>query len=196
MKVLVVSTPGAGHVNPLLPLTRALVEGGDRVRFAAAAEAAPLVDGSGAEFCPAGHGEQEWFDRLRAHVRGSPGDGIAPERIDHYFVPRLFGEIAAPDMADDVIACGRQMGPDLVLFENYALAGPLAAAVLGVPCADHLLGPLPANDVLELANDAVSPLWRSFGLDTPGFAGAFAGVTIAICPPSLAAGLASRAARR
>lgn len=185
MNVLVVCVPGAGHVNPLKPLVQALMAAGDEVVVAAGADAAPLVEGMGAGFFPAGHGESAWFERLNAHIRGVPGDGLAPERINHYFLPRLFGEVAAADMIDDVLDCGGQIGADLVLFETYALAGPLAADVLGVPAVHHLLGPLLEPEILELANDAVSPLWRSFGRSAPGYGGVYRDLTIEICPPSL-----------
>lgn len=57
--------------------------------------------------------------------------------------------------------------------------------MLGVPAVHHLLGPILERDVLELADDAVSPMWRSFGRDTPGYAGVYHDLTIQICPPSL-----------
>jgi UDP-N-acetylglucosamine:LPS N-acetylglucosamine transferase len=126
-----------------------------------------------------------WFERLVGRTRGAPGDGLPPERINHYFLPRVFGEIATDDMIDDVVAAGQDFGPDLVLFETYAMAGPLAAELLGVPGVNHLLGPLQPHEVWELANDAVSPLWRSFGHDAPRYAGAYRDLTISICPPSL-----------
>jgi UDP-N-acetylglucosamine:LPS N-acetylglucosamine transferase len=90
-------------------------------------------------------------------------------------------------MIDDVLACGRQLGPDLVLFETYAFAGPLAAVLLGVPGVHHLIGPMLPHAVLELANDALSPLWRSFGRDAPGYGGVYSGITIELSPPSLQA---------
>jgi UDP:flavonoid glycosyltransferase YjiC (YdhE family) len=185
MNVLVVCTPGAGHVNPLAPLIQAFCGQGDRVVVASGTDIAAAVQQAGAELCPAGHGESEWFDRLRSRVRGVPGDGLAPERINHYFVPRLFAEVAAADQIDDVVACGRELRPDLVLFETYAFAGPLAAELLGVPAVHHLIGVKLQHEILELANDAVSPLWRSFGVDAPGHAGVYRGVTLAVCPPSL-----------
>ena len=185
MKVLVVSTPGSGHVNPLLPLVEAFLVGGDQVAVAAGADAGPLVERTAARFVPAGNSEGEWFGRLQARIRGNPGDGLTPERINHYFLPRLFGEIATDDMIDDVVACGREFDPDLVLFETCALAGPLAADLLGVPGVHHLLSSIPDHEVMELVDDAVSPLWRSFGRDTPGYGGVYRDVTIEICPQSL-----------
>jgi UDP:flavonoid glycosyltransferase YjiC (YdhE family) len=185
MKVLVVSTPGLGHLNPLVPLVRAFLAGGDQVVVASGVDLKPRVEAVGAEFFAVGHGEDAWMDQLRQRTRGTPGDGIAPDRILHYFVPRVFAEIAAADMIDGVLDCGRRLAPDLVLFENLALAGPLAADVLGVRSANHLLGPLTDHEVFELANDAVSPMWRSFGRDVPGYAGVYRDLTIEICPPSL-----------
>ena len=152
---------------------------------ATGAEAAPTVEKCGARFSEAGTGEADWFARLRDRTRGNPGDGIAPERINHYFVPRLFAEIAAADMIDAALAIGREWQPDLVVFENYALAGPLVAELLGVPGITHLVGPRPDPEVYVLANDAVSPMWRSFDRDSPGLAGIYRDLTIQICPPSL-----------
>jgi hypothetical protein len=128
----------------------------------------------------------EWFADLQARVlHGLPGDGLAPERISHYFVPRLFAEVAAPDMIDEVVAIGRKLRPDAVLFETYALAGPLAAEVLGVPGVHHLISPMLPDEVMALADDAVSPIWRSFDCFSPGYGGLYRRITIAITPPSL-----------
>jgi UDP:flavonoid glycosyltransferase YjiC (YdhE family) len=185
MKVLVVCVPASGHVNPLLPLVEALLAQGDRVVVATGADSGAAVAAAGAEFRPSGHGEMDWFETLRSRVRGFPGDGLAPERINYYFIPRLFAEIAAADMVDDVLACGGELGPDLVLFETYAFAGPLAADVLDVPGVHHLISPMLPPDVMELANDAISPLWRSLGRDAPGYGGVYRGITIEVSPPSL-----------
>jgi|SRR5581483_894211 len=185
MNVLVVTVPAAGHLNPMLPLVEALQAQGDRVMVASGAELSAAVDRTGAGFRTAGHGEMDWFDKLRRRTRGAPGDGLAPERISHYFLPRLFGEVATDDMADDVVAAGRELEADVVMFETYALAGPLAAAVLGVPGVHHLISPMPPLDVLELVDDAVCPLWRAYKLDSPGYGGVYAGTTIEISPPSL-----------
>jgi UDP:flavonoid glycosyltransferase YjiC (YdhE family) len=187
MRVLVVSIPGAGHLNPVLPLVEALLTQGDRVVVAAGIDPAGVVAGSGAEFRQAGHSETDWFETFRSRVRGFPGDGLPPARINHYFLPRLFGEIAAPDMIDDVLACGRELRPDVLVFETSAFAGPLAAEILGVPGVHHLISPMLPREVMELANDAVCPLWRSFGCDAPVLGGMYRGITIAVAPPSLEA---------
>jgi hypothetical protein len=185
MKILVVSTAGAGHVTPLIPLIGALLAGGDEVLVASGPEAAPIIEKTGARFAPAGRNQTEYMARLATRTRGNPGDGVAPERILHYFLPRAFGEIGVDEMVDEVLHHGQEFAPDVVLFEAFALAGPLVAELLGVPGVAHMFGPLPPREAVEMANDAVSPIWRSFGRDVPGWAGMYRHLTIQICPPLL-----------
>ncbi len=184
MRVLVVSTPGAGHLHPLLPLVRALLDAGDEVMVASGPETATTVERSGALFEQVGVSQAEVMARLVARTRGFPGDGLPPDRIIHYFLPRAFGEVGMAAMIDDVLRIGRSFAPDVVVFEAFALAGPLAADVLGVPGVAHMFGPLPPMDAVVLANDAVSPIWREHGRDVPGWAGMYRHLTIQICPPS------------
>jgi UDP:flavonoid glycosyltransferase YjiC (YdhE family) len=185
VKVLVCCVPQAGHVNPMLPLLEAFVEAGDTVVVATGADVRSAIEATGASWREAGASLPTWFERLSARIRGNPGDGLGPERISHYFVPRLFGEIIADDMVDAALAVGRDFRPDLVMHDGYTFAGPLVAELLGVASAQHLFGPLTEPDILQLATDAVSPLWRSFGRDVPPYAGVYRGATVAICPPSL-----------
>jgi UDP:flavonoid glycosyltransferase YjiC (YdhE family) len=185
VKVLVTCVPQAGHVNPMLPLISAFVRAGDEVVVATGDGLRDQVEQLGARFERAGNGLDAWFGQLADRTRGAPGDGLAPERIGHYFVPRLFGEIATADMVDDVLAVGERLQPDLVLFDAEAYVGPLVADLLGARQANHLFGPLAPADVTQLAADALSPLWRSFGRDIPPEAGLYVGSTVVVCPPSL-----------
>lgn len=185
MKVLVVSIPQAGHLNPMLPLVSAFVETGDEVVVATGDALREQIEKTGAGFHRAGNGLDAWFSQLASRVRGAPGDGLPPSRIGHYFGPRLFGEIGAADMIDDVVAAGEQLRPDLVMFDFEAVTGPLAARLVGARQANHQVGPLPPPDVLQLMTDALSPMWRSFGHDVPPYAGLYEDTTIAICPPSM-----------
>ena len=114
-----------------------------------------------------------------------PGDGLASERILHYFLRRAFAEVGVDEMIDDVLRHGQALAPDLVLFEAFALAGPLVAELLGVPSVAHMFGPLPPHEAVEHANDAVSPIWRLYGRNVPGWAGMYHHLTIQICPPML-----------
>ena len=75
------------------------------------------------------------------------------------------------DFPDDLIAIGREFAPDLVVYDPYLFAAPLAARVIGSHAVLHMLGPLMDGAVAELAADAVSPIWREFQLEVPPAAG-------------------------
>jgi UDP:flavonoid glycosyltransferase YjiC (YdhE family) len=165
MRILVVCIPQAGHLTPVLPLASAFAEQGDEVVVASGPEVADTVTAAGLRFAAAGSGPAQWFPALAQRIRGVPGDGLPAARILPYFIPRLFGEIAAADMIDDVLDAARALHAHLIVYDSVAFAGPLAAAVLGVRAVRHETGAALARDVADLAADALSPLWRTFGLD-------------------------------
>jgi UDP:flavonoid glycosyltransferase YjiC (YdhE family) len=185
VRVLFTSVPQAGHLYPLLPLARAFAELGDEVLVASAAQAASAAERAGLPVAPVGTELGVWWQQLAERVRGTPGAGLPPERIGRYFVPRLFAEIGAAASIDDLLGLCREWRPDLLVFDPFAFAGPLAAALLELPGVQHGLGPAPEPLTLELAADALSPLWRSFGRDVPDFAGLFDELTLNICPAAL-----------
>lgn len=185
MRVLFTCVPQTGHLVPLLPLAETFVTRGDDVLFATGADAAATVTGRGLAFRTAGPPFGEWFGRLAARTRGMPGDGLAPERVERYFLPRLFGEVGTALLLDDLLEVGREFRPDLLVFDPLAFAAPLVAAELNATPVLHSIGPLTAAEALELVADAVSPIWRQFGRDVPAAAGVYSGRTITICPPSL-----------
>jgi UDP:flavonoid glycosyltransferase YjiC (YdhE family) len=158
---------------------------GEEVVLAGGADVAPVAASRSLDFRAAGPPFDEWFARLRARTRGIPGDGLPPSRIEHYFLPRLFGEVGLPAMLDDLLEVARELRPDVIVHDPLALAGPLVAAALGIPAVHHTIGPLTDPDVLQLITDVASPVWREFGLDVPPAVGLYAGTTLTICPPSL-----------
>jgi UDP:flavonoid glycosyltransferase YjiC (YdhE family) len=187
VKALVCCVPQAGHFNPVLPLIRAMTAAGDDVLVAGGAAVQEQAEAAGARFEPAGTSVEEWFGKLSARTRGMPGDGLPPGRIAHYFLPRLFAEVGADDMIEDVLTAAGRFEPDWIIHDPQAYAGPLIAELLSIRSANHQIGPLVDADVGQLVTDAVSPLWRSYERDAPSYAGIFRDVTIGICPPSLAA---------
>jgi UDP:flavonoid glycosyltransferase YjiC (YdhE family) len=88
-------------------------------------------------------------------------------------------------MVDDLLDLCREIEPTLLVFGPYAFAAPLVAAVTGTRAAFHSIGPLMDLSVLDLVADAVSPIWREFGIDVPPAAGVYAATTLTICPASL-----------
>lgn len=185
MKVLVTVVPQAGHVYPLLPLTKALVEQGDDVVLATGPDAMPLASTSGVRVTAVGKGFDAWWQALSARTRGIPGDGLAPERVIPYFLPRLFAEAGTVDMVDDLLALAKSFEPDVIMHDGFTFAAPLVAALLGVRSVHHTIGSPVDVATLETCADVLSPLWRSMGRDVPPFAGIYSGVTVDIFPPSL-----------
>jgi UDP-glucoronosyl and UDP-glucosyl transferase len=185
VRVIVSCVPQTGHILPLLPLAQAFVGRGDEVVVASGPDAAEAVTSRGLSFRAVGPAFGSWFAALRARTRGVPGDGLAPSRVEGYFVPRLFGEIGMALMVDDLLELCKESKPALLVFDPYLFAAPLVATVTGAHAVLHSIGPLMHRSVLELVGDAVSPIWREFGLQVPAAAGLYSGTTIAICPPSL-----------
>lgn len=185
MKVVVTCVPASGHFHPLLPLARALVAAGDEVVVASAPSICAQAEKLGFAAEPVGPELGEWMGLLASRVRGAPGDGLPPERILYYFYPRLFGECGAPLMADDLVPVLERLHADLVVYESTTLAGPLAAAAAGVRSVHHTVSVLPPIEIWQLCADAVSPLWRSVGLEPRPFAGLFDDLTLAAWPASL-----------
>jgi UDP:flavonoid glycosyltransferase YjiC (YdhE family) len=185
LRVIVTCVPQTGHILPLLPLSHAFAGRGDEVIIASGPDAEGAVTSRGLSFRPVGPAFGSWFAALRARTRGVPGDGLAPSRVQGYFVPRLFGEIGIALMVDDLLELCKVSEPALLVFDPYLFAAPLVAAATGAHAVLHSIGPLIDRSVLDLVGDAVSPIWREFGLEVPPAAGLYSGTTLTICPPSL-----------
>ena len=185
MRVLVTCVPQTGHLAPLLSFAGVLAAQGDEVVVASGDDAAEATEAGGLAFRRAGPPFSDWFAALAGRTRGTPGDGLPADRVESYFVPRLFGEIGTALTVDDLVAIARSFGPDVVVYDPFMFAGPLVARVLGARPVLHTLGPLLRPAVVELAADAVSPIWREFGFDVPRDAGLYGGTSLTICPPGL-----------
>jgi hypothetical protein len=104
---------------------------------------------------------------------------VRPARASRH---RLYGEVAAA-MVDDLLALARSWRPDLIVYDPLTHAGPLVAALIGVPAVRCLFGP----DVTYFINGAgealgLGPLLDRFGLTHLDLLGA---ASVDPCPPSL-----------
>lgn len=185
MPVVFTCVPQAGHIMPLLPLAEAFAARGDEVVLASGADAQPVAREHGLGFRQVGPDFAGWYAGLLARTRGRPGDGLPIDRVEAYFLPRLFGEVGLDLMVDGLVSLCRETAPDLLVFDSLLLAGPLAALATDTPPVHHSIGVLPEPEVLQLAADAVSPAWREFGLEPRRDAGLYAGTTLAVAPASL-----------
>lgn len=185
MRVLIVCVPQAGHVRPVLPLATALASRDAEVLMASGPGARDIASGAGLAFRSITPDLDVWFGRLAERTRGRPGDGLPPEHVERYFVPRLFAEVGLDAMLDGLDEAVRDFAPDLLVYEPFSFAAPLVAALHGVPAVRHTIG-LPLDPlVVDLSSDAVTPAWRAAGRAAPTAAGWYDGLTLDICPPTL-----------
>ncbi|MET9773498.1 nucleotide disphospho-sugar-binding domain-containing protein [Streptomyces sp. NPDC006367] len=192
MRVLVTSWAWPTHYYPMAPLAWALRAAGHEVLVAAPPSLGPAVAGTGMPFVPTGR-DLDVVGMIRSIVDGragkpAPAAGGAPAAPTAAKGPRstpMFTAIAE-SMADELLSVGRSFGPDLVMFEPSAWAGPLVAAALGVPAvrvpwgADIMASVHQAEGALEAEREALAPLAASLGV--PGGADTLGTLTLDACP--------------
>src|SRR3954469_14961331 len=170
MRVLITTTSGRGHFQPMIPLARALAHAGHEVRWAAADEACVTLRDRGFDAVPAGI----------PHITPSPLQNPPPEiaalppaeRPDHLFAI-VFGPLRAEPMLADLMPIVESWQPHLLVCEQGELAGPIAAARHGVPNATHAFGRmLPAARVAR-ARESMADLWLAHGLEPRPYGGTY-----------------------
>src|SRR4051794_6733409 len=169
MRVLFSSTPGYGHIFPMVPLARAFAAQGHAVRWATGRDACPIVAAAGLDVVPAGlSGEL-----LAAHLRlvRARGQELRPENRATVVFPLNFGIGRTPPMIADLLPLAREWQPDLLVHEQGELAAPLVGAVLGIPSVTHSFGGAVPETMLTAAGEVLAPLWSEHGLTIPPYAG-------------------------
>ncbi|HEX6493058.1 MAG TPA: glycosyltransferase [Candidatus Dormibacteraeota bacterium] len=185
MRVLLSTTPAAGHLQPMLPLARALHRAGHEVAVAVAPGMCPRVATEGLLALESGRDIESWWPALEERNPERPWERLLPEEILLWFLPHLFVEVGARAMVDDLAAHVDRWRPDLVVHESYEFAAPVVAAAGGIPSVHHTLSPLPDAAVIDACAGAAAPMWRARGLLPAALAGLGRGPTLDICPPSL-----------
>jgi hypothetical protein len=109
----------------MLPLALAFRDAGHDVMVAVAPALAPRVVAAGLTAVPAGDDFPAWWQELTRRHPGQPWNGLAPERILHWFTPHLFAEVGAPAMLRDLRVITASWRPDLIVHESFEFAAPL-----------------------------------------------------------------------
>jgi UDP:flavonoid glycosyltransferase YjiC (YdhE family) len=183
MRVVVSSTGGVGHVNPLIPLVQAMRHRGDDVLVVAAQPGIARVRAAGIPVVKAGVEARAAQAELAARwpeVMTIPG----PEKPTFIF-PRLFGAIAAPRLHPALRDAAREWRADVLVHDAAELAAPLVAAELGIPSACHSFGLAIPGWRVQLAADYVEPLWHAAGLEPRPFGGCYDHLYIDVYPRSM-----------
>lgn len=155
MKVLLTTTPGLGHILPLLPFVRELRARGHELRWVGGHQGLDEIRALGIEVVPAGTPELE---RQQEVLRRHPELPSVPEEHRQVFAfPKVFAELAAP----------------------------LIAAAAGIPSACHGFGQVVPAGAVHAAGEVMALHWRAAGLEPDPFAGSYRGLYIDLHPPSL-----------
>ena len=193
MRVLFTSSPGWGHVHPMVPLAQACVSRGDEVLWSASPEVCSSLEREGLRSTPAGLTQAE-SGRLFAE-RFPEFDSLEPTERPAFMFPRLFGAVRAGPMLNDLMPVATDFGPDVIVHEAGELAGPIVAAALGVPNITHGFGGLVVKERVAAASAEVAALWESKGLEPRPYAGCYDYLYLDIYPASLQVGDASHVHR-
>ena len=183
VRVLFTTTPGWGHIHPMVPLARAFVDRGDTVAWAATASVAPRLEQEGFTVLAAGQSLEVSF--AEAMRRFPEIQDLPPTERPNAFFPHFFGAVQAPAMLTDLLPVARTFEPDGLVCDQAELAGPIVAALLGVPNVTHSFGGLIPAVRLEGAARAVAPVWEAHGLDPRPYAGTYDHLYLDIYPPSM-----------
>jgi glycosyltransferase len=152
MRVLFVVASARPHLFPLVPLAWACRAAGHEVRIASAPSLGADLIRTGMPAVLVG-GPQRRDPVARAELVAAvysqdpwPLDwGVRPHALDaaqRAHVERLGRSLlaGADAMLDDLVAFGRTWRPHLIVYDAASYAGPVAAAVLGVPGVRHVFG--------------------------------------------------------
>jgi UDP:flavonoid glycosyltransferase YjiC (YdhE family) len=134
-----------------------------------------------------GIGLSETWQRLVQRYPDQRFNRLRPDEIMQWCLPHLFGEIVAPAMLEDLLPLARSWRPDVIVYDTFDFAAPLAAAVIDITSVSHTLGVRFEGELLDLVAAAVAPLWRKHGLAPDATAGLYRHLCLDILPSALQA---------
>lgn len=185
MRVLFTTQPGEGHLDPLVPLARALLAAGHEVAVACAPSFGRLVEARGLRAVPMGldwkiapddNWDQHW-PRLR---------DIPPDQFITFVMAEIFAGDVTERALPDLLAIARAWSPDVIVRETCEFAGWLAADILGLPHAsvEVTLFAFFQRDAAPIAA-SLAPLLARAGRPTDDVAARlFAQLHLSFVPPS------------
>lgn len=182
VRLLGVSLPGEGHLNPLLPLLRAARDAGHDVAVATSASYVSDVESGGVPGLAAGPDFR--FDRWPE---------IWPELVDvspreqELWWLRTVSRDVTPGLARDLTHLSQDWQADLLLAEYAAApAAGIAAELSGLPMLGAAWAVEPGYNTYDGASTGIDEARAAVGLDPLGSAGIFGGcdAVLSFLPPS------------
>lgn len=186
MRVLVTSTPGLGHVLPLLPVAVELRARRHDVSWLVGPGNERTVAEAGFELTVAGLPERE---RQAEFVRRYPTIMELPEAERRPLLfSKHFGELAAPAVLEALRPLVASWQPDVIVHDAADLAAPLVGAAAGVPTVCQGFGEIIPEPAVRRAGEEMEGHWAAWGLPPDPYAGSYRGLYVDIYPPSLTSG--------
>lgn len=131
MKVLMVTQPGDGHLNPMIPAARSLIAAGHELTVVSAARFAPRIRAKGLTAIAAGLDYLESECRTSfPELRGRPDHEVGP-----WFLGELFADVAVHAMVPDLLDIVDRERPDLLIRTNYEFATCIVGELRRIPHA-------------------------------------------------------------
>lgn len=183
MRVLIVTISAYGHLQPILPLAKALSDARHEVVIVTGSDLRPRAEAAGFTAFSAGISIGTAFERLAEIFSDQAYNRLEPAEILGWYLPHLFGEVLAPAMLNDLEPIVRNWRPDVILHDSWEFASPIAAASAGIPSISHTLGIRYDDPILAAVAAAVAPLWRQHGLAPDPTAGICRCLCLDITPP-------------
>jgi UDP-N-acetylglucosamine:LPS N-acetylglucosamine transferase len=182
MRILVTSTPGAGHIHPLAPLVMALQQAGHEVLWATAQDSCARLAEYGFRSTPAGMGTSERNAALAPQMPEIMS--LEPRLRRGHLFSGFFADAAGPRMRADLHEVFESFDPDLVVHETAELAGGPMAAARGLPHVTVAFGGALPDEAIVMLLERVVPLWESEELGAPTVADLFGDLYLHPFPPS------------
>lgn len=179
MRILFSSTPGFGHIAPLIPLVRAGRDAGHEVSLLTSAGMRESID---PDLPLVAAGPMPGVVLAELQRRGQfagptgPKGSSAPKQSVGFFA------VAAQLAIDEALEKAEQWKPDLIVAERSDLIGPLVADELSVPWARLAIGPAMEADVVEGVAAEIAPLYEERGVAKTNPV-----AELDLCPPALQA---------
>ncbi len=168
MRVLMTTWGLRSHFYSLVPLGWALQAAGHEVRVASQPSMTGEITRAGLASVPLGEDLDfaEVFSGQIGRV-GQPSDGPGPPDNGVEAAITADGGVVrfARALLGDLISYGRAYRPDLLVWEPFNLAGPVASAVLGVPGVLQLWGPDSTVTLRMDPEQVIAPLAGEFDVD-------------------------------
>jgi UDP:flavonoid glycosyltransferase YjiC (YdhE family) len=183
VRVTFVITPGHGHLYPTLPLADALRAAGHEATYAMIDVAAfrQVVEARGHRYLavpPSQEGQRQRFAEAWAEMAD-----WSPDELQRRGLARLFVPLVGPSL-DPIVEHLRSWRSDLVIHELTAFAGPLAAAIVGIPSVNHGTG-FGFEASTFGAGEAMADMWAARGAQPDATAGIYRTLHLEPFPPSL-----------